>query len=279
MITLRKGADYATVFPWKGASVRDWVVDGNEVLYHNEESFAQPQVKYQGGIPVMFPIFSTAKLDGASSVYYDSKKITLEQHGLARLSQAWRANHINENQVVCYLQSNEETLKLFPYKFEFKYTVTLEDRCLKIEQEVINDDEGMMPFVAGIHPFFNVSHIKNIEVAGIPYGTPYYLQLNSGERDFNAKLNEAFPFGDQEINHHFRFSGQKVRLYDRGNGRCVEILKSKSYPCITVWSEPQNPFVCIEPVSGRRGALETREDLIRLEKGECWKGEILFKLL
>lgn len=279
MITLRNGSDYATIFPWKGASVRDWVVGGESILYHNPESFAQPQVKYQGGIPIMFPIFSTTKLDGASSTFYDSKKINLEQHGLARLSKAWRANHIEENQVICFLQANEESLKLFPYKFEFKYTVTLEDRALRIEQEVINQGKDDMPFVAGIHPFFSVSDIKNMEVAGIPYGTPYYLQLNSGERDFNAKFKEKFPFGEREINHHFKFSGQKVRLYDRGNGRCLEIEKSKEYPCITVWSEPEHPFVCIEPVSGRRGALETREDLIRLKRGESWSGEILFKLL
>jgi galactose mutarotase-like enzyme len=264
----------AIVHPWRGASMSHWEINGRNILYCDNTSFSKPEVKYNGGIPIMFPTFSTTCIDGSSSIHYNGKKIDLPQHGLARLSRNWRANQIEENKVILYLQSSEESLKSYPYDFEFELEYTLNENSLEIKQSIFNPSNETLPFVAGIHPYFAIDDLNSCEVNGIPYGTPYELVLNTGKKDFNAKLKDHFPFGKEETNHHFRYTGNSVTLKDRSKGYSIKLEKSPEYPCLSVWSEPDQPFICLEPNSGRRGAFENRNDLIRINKGEKWSGSI-----
>jgi galactose mutarotase-like enzyme len=274
MIELIHKNSRVKVHPWKGGSVSHWSHEGRDILYCDPNTFQSSAIKYKGGIPVMFPIFSTTCLNGENDISYDGKRISLPQHGFARISKLWRANQTSDNSIVMYLQTSDESFSEFPFAFEFEQHIKLEDNTLKIRQYVNNPGNDPLPFIAGIHPYFKVSDPINCEVNGIPYGTPYYLQLNTGERDYNATLKKNLTLGSSEINHHFRTTIPKVTLKDRATGHQVTIEKSKEYPCITVWSELNEPFICIEPNTGRRGALETRQDLIRLPAGEKWSGEI-----
>jgi galactose mutarotase-like enzyme len=274
MIELKHGNSKLILQPWRGGSISHWNINNREILYCDQKSYQEKNIKYKGGIPVMFPIFSTTCLNGDNKIRYDGKQIDLQQHGFARLSNLWRCNQVADNQINMYLQANTETLASFPFKFEFEQQLTIIENTLNITQKVFNPSKETLPFVSGIHPYFSISDPSNCEINGIPYGSPYYLQLNSGERDFNAKLNQSLPLGKSEINHHFKSSPSKVTLKDRKTGHQITLEKSPEYPCITVWSELNQPFICIEPNTGRRGAFETRENLIRLKPGESWSGKI-----
>ena len=119
---------------------------------------------------------------------------------------------------------------------------------------------------------------RHCEVSGIPVGARHDVRLNSGEKELGAHHAGTLPLGRREVNHHFRPQRGQVRLRDRLTGRDILLEISPSYPCLTVWSLPGEPFVCVEPVSARRGAFETREDLVRLPPGETWKGWLRLRL-
>lgn len=277
MIKLQNKTSSLHLLPYRGGAVSNWKIKQKDILYLDPTTYHSSSIKFQGGIPVMFPIFSTLNLDGSDKLIYDGKKIKLAQHGLARLQSNWKANHNTENEVSLYLMSSEDTLSIFPFPFELEIQYRLGEQHLDIEQTVTNPGTSHLPFIAGFHPFFKVSHPKNCEISGIPYGTPYYLQLNSGERDFHAKYQSSLNLGHEEINHHFRGNFQQLRLRDRLNATDI-LITSSGYPCTTVWSEPHRNFVCIEPNTGRRGAFETRKDLIRLAPKTSWKGKMRFKV-
>jgi len=67
---------------------------------------------------------------------------------------------------------------------------------------------------------------------------------------------------------------RKITLKDRLSTRRIGLHPSGAFPCLTVWSEPGQPFICLEPTSGRRGAFETHENLNVLPAGEEWIGQV-----
>ena len=277
MIVLQNGKAQLGVSPYRGAATCFWKIEGRDIFYVDQPSFKKKDIKFVGGNPAMFPNFSTLGLQGQSQLRYDGKKIQLAQHGLARLSTQWRSDLVTPHQVKLYLTSSVETLKMFPWDFLLEMTYTLGEHSLTLEQKVTNTGNQALPFVVGYHPYFQVSDPKHCELSGLREGQPCYFISNYGPSDYKTHLPYALPLGQAEVNHHFS-SSSIITLTDRLAGRRIVVSPDKNYPCATIWSEPKRPFVCIEPVTGRRGAFETRENLIRLPVGEIWQGRIDMKV-
>lgn len=279
MIQLQNQQSKLSIDPSRGANVNTWTIEGHDIFYVDPISHAQPNVKYVGGNPVMFPIFSTLGLNGESHLLYDGKSINLSQHGLARLSREWKYELIDESSVRLTLCSSAGSLRVFPWEFELTVTYTLLEHQLQLSQSVRNTGTSTLPFVTGFHPYFSVSRASNCEVIGLLEGTPCQKISNHGPDDLNAHLPHRLDLANNEINHHFVSHARHTQLVDRLNGRRIAVRPDKNYPCLTVWSEPQKPFVCLEPVTGRRGAFETRENLIRLAPDELWTGGLEIEVL
>jgi galactose mutarotase-like enzyme len=277
MMILNNGSAQLGVSPYRGAATCFWKINGKDIFYVDQKSLKKKDLKFVGGNPVMFPIFSSLGLNGQTQLRYDGFNIQLPQHGLARLSTEWRSNLNEPNQLSLYLSSSAETLRIFPWDFILEMTYTLGETSLTLEQKVINTGNKTLPFVAGFHPYFQVSDPKHCELSGLREGQPCYFVSNYGPDDMQAHLPSRLPLGTAEVNHHFDNSARTITLKDRLNGRRVSITPH-NYPCATIWSEPGRPFVCIEPVTGRRGAFESRENLVRLPVGECWQGKIVMQV-
>lgn len=279
MIQIKHQQSSLSIDPSRGANATSWTIEGHDIFYVDPISLAQPNVKYVGGNPIMFPIFSTLGLHGESLLRYDGRSIYLSQHGLARLSAKWEHELIGENSVQLTLCSDSSSLQIFPWEFELTVTYTLLERKLQLSQSVRNTGSSTLPFVTGFHPYFSVSRANNCEVIGLVEGTPCQKVSNHGPDDLDHHLPHRLNFSHDEINHHFVSNARHTQLVDRLSGRRIALRPDKNYPCLTVWSEPQKPFVCLEPVTGRRGAFETRENLIRLAPGEIWTGDLEMEVL
>lgn len=274
MITLNHKGARLSLLPFRGANTCSWTIEGRDVLWVDQDSLNAPTIKFAGGNPVMFPIFSTLALKGDSKLHYNGKKIQLEQHGLARLCSHWRPNLVRDDQVILYLDSNKETEAIYPWPFQLRFVYTLEEHSLTLEQEVTNPGKSPLPFVIGFHPYFKVSDPSQCEFIGHFPGRPCIHLDKSGENNYQAHLPHRLPFGKSEVDHHFNEHHNTVRLRDRKLGRTISIETSDEYKSMTIYSVPGKPFVCVEPVTGRRGAFETRENLIRLSPGQVWRGKV-----
>jgi len=88
----------------------------SETLFLN---FAQAKLDgskaIRGGIPVVFPNFGPWKLG--------------PQHGFARIS-SWTVDQKGDDFVIFTLSDNDETRKMWDYKFELRYTVRISDNSL-----------------------------------------------------------------------------------------------------------------------------------------------------
>ena len=221
---------------------------------------------------------------------YDGNEYSLRCHGIARY-RAFQLTDRTATKLTFRLTEDEDSLKEYPFKFEFFIRYELKEATLEISLIVKNTDEKELIFALGGHPGFNV-----------PFGNgafeDYYLEFSEKTKVLFHTLSESkFMTGEKlplPLTEGVRLP-LRHELFDNdaailGN-TCREIsLKSKADPryitvkypdfrYLGVWHTPETdaPFVCIEPWSALRATdgvitdLSAKEDMTRLAPGKTYK--------
>ena len=221
---------------------------------------------------------------------YDGNEYSLRCHGIARY-RAFQLTDRTATKLTFRLTEDEDSLKEYPFKFEFFIRYELKEATLEISFIVKNTDEKELIFALGGHPGFNV-----------PFGNgafeDYYLEFSEKTKVLFHTLSESkFMTGEKlplPLTEGVRLP-LRHELFDNdaailGN-TCREIsLKSKADPrYITVkypdfrylgvrhTPETDAPFVCIEPWSALPATdgvitdLSAKEDMTRLAPGKTYK--------
>lgn len=221
---------------------------------------------------------------------YDGNEYSLRCHGIARY-RAFQLTDRTATKLTFRLTEDEDSLKEYPFKFEFFIRYELKEATLEISFIVKNTDEKELIFALGGHPGFNV-----------PFGNgafeDYYLEFSEKTKVLFHTLSESkFMTGEKlplPLTEGVRLP-LRHELFDNdaailGN-TCREIsLKSKADPryitvkypdfrYLGVWHTPETdaPFVCIEPWSALPATdgvitdLSAKEDMTRLAPGKIYK--------
>ena len=221
---------------------------------------------------------------------YDGNEYSLRCHGIARY-RAFQLTDRTATKLTFRLTEDEDSLKEYPFKFEFFIRYELKEATLEISFIVKNTAEKELIFALGGHPGFNV-----------PFGNgafeDYYLEFSEKTKVLFHTLSESkFMTGEKlplPLTEGVRLP-LRHELFDNdaailGN-TCREIsLKSKADPryitvkypdfrYIGVWHTPETdaPFVCIEPWSALPATdgvitdLSAKEDMTRLAPGKTYK--------
>ncbi|HET8828083.1 MAG TPA: aldose 1-epimerase family protein, partial [Pelobium sp.] len=132
----------------KGAEIHSIInkANGTEYIWQ-----ANPDV-WAFHAPNLFPVVGGLK-DNILNV--EGKQYPLGRHGFAR-HVTYRRIESAPLQAIFEYRYDEETLKAYPYKFEFQVIYHLEEKALRVSYKVINMDEGDIYFSVGAHPAFNV---------------------------------------------------------------------------------------------------------------------------
>lgn len=109
------------------------------------------------------------------------------QHGFARTNK-WTPLDQNRTQSSCTfeLNNNENTLKLWPHKFNLFYTVSLRSEGLHVRFEVQNCDETDFQFTALLHTYFNVESIDSVKIEGLK-GLQFSDKLKNNEKAMESR--------------------------------------------------------------------------------------------
>ena len=157
--------NYIKFCPERGGLITNWISDGNEILYFDEKRFMDKTKSIRGGIPILFPI--CGNLNTSSSVF-GNRYLQLPQHGFARDLQWQYSFNENEKFLCLFLNASKKTKKYYPFDFELRIEVTLKINFLELEITINNKTEHAMPINFGLHPYFNVSDLKNLEFIDNP---------------------------------------------------------------------------------------------------------------
>ena len=102
--------------------------------------------------PILFPIVCSVNND---TYRVDGQAYHLPRHGFARDTEFTVVKQA-ENQVTLALHESEETLKVYPYRFNLAISYRLEGNKIHVIWHVENTDTKEIHFQIGGHPAFNM---------------------------------------------------------------------------------------------------------------------------
>lgn len=241
--------------------------------------------------PVLFPIVGSV-WDKLYRV--DGKVYELGQHGFARDMDFVKVEG-NDTEVFYRLESNEETLKKYPWPFRLEIGYKLKDNAIEVIWRVYNPGAEEMYFQIGAHPAFyypdydpetdergyfsfdrseGLECIRIMEKGCVDAVTKYPLEIPQDGllplRKDTFDVIDTIMLQDSQIG--------RVTLH-RNDGTPWLSLKFTA-PVVGLWSPPTKnaPFICIEPWYGRcdragyTGDYRQKDWVNRLEPGKEFEG-------
>jgi glucose-6-phosphate 1-epimerase len=140
-----------------GGHLVSWIPAGGE-----EQLYVSPTSRYgegqavRGGVPVIFPQFSS--------------RGTLPRHGLVR-TRSWQfvemPNHGQHAQAVLRFVPDDATRAAWPHEFEAEITVSITGQQLDIEFAVTNVGDTPFEFSVALHAYLRTNDVLKAQLEGL----------------------------------------------------------------------------------------------------------------
>ena len=256
---LRKGAELCSV---RSSS-------GTEFMW-------QAEAVWPRHAPNLFPIVGSLI---EHKYTYQGKEHPLMHHGFAR-DLDFNLLHQSEHSACFVLESNDYTFSLYPFRFTFLVTYTLNGRSLEQKYRVINRSGEEMPVSFGGHPAFNATPITDYFIAFSDAEEGYcntlegpYIAETQREviKDGKIVLDRNIFNDDALVFIHPK--SRFVSLQHKHSDYAVKVDISE-FPYLGIWAKPGADYVCIEPWQGLADRVghdqrfENKEGILILGKGE-----------
>jgi galactose mutarotase-like enzyme len=242
---------------------------------HNLEYLWQGDATYWGKkSPVLFPIVGTLK---DNRFDFKDKTYHLPRHGFAR-DRTFIVESQTATTATFLLVSDEGSLKIYPFNFEFRLHYALSDSFLTVTYDVKNTGDGAMYFSVGGHPAFRVPLVDNTDY------TDYFIELNTATTIGRYPLSKdglleltPNPFLDDsdKIPLHPSLFYEDAVVLKHLSAKSMAILSNKTshglrmtfekFPYFGIWAAKNAPFVCLEPWCGISDSVNTTQALTQKE--------------
>jgi galactose mutarotase-like enzyme len=253
-IELVDGAARAEVVPERGAIVSRFDVGGAPILYLDRATLEDPAKNVRGGVPFLFP--TAGRLEGDR---YQGRE--MKQHGFAR-NLPFTVERRDARSVTLSLAASDETRARFPFAFRIELTISVSGRELRIAQRYQNLGAERMPLHVGFHPYFFVPDAEKPRVAIATHATRAFDNVQKRDVPF-----AGFDFTRPEVDLHLHDHGGSASSLRRPGAPTVEIEGSAEFGHWVIWALAGKDFICVEPWSAPRNALNTGEQLLWVAPG------------
>jgi galactose mutarotase-like enzyme len=213
---------------------------------------------WAGRAPILFPIVGV--LVGAN-YRLGSKTYSLPRHGFAR-NRVFSLESANPSAAVFRLSDDEETLRVYPFRFNLDIRFELSGCTLSVTATIRNRGDEAMPASFGYHPAFRWP---------LPYGQPraaHFIEFAADEPDPVRRLDSAgllmpdrqpTPIVQRRLMLQDSLFENDALILDRVRSRSVVYgsaagprlqVSFADAPYLGIWSKPRAHFICIEPWHG-----------------------------
>lgn len=203
--------------------------------------------------PVLFPIVGTLK---NNSYTFESKEYQLPRHGFAR-DLEFKIVHQTENEVTFSLSSDENTEKLFPFKFELQLHYILIDATLKLSYSVKNLDNKTIPFSIGAHPAFAIP--SDFEKYSLKFEHQETLKSYTLENDLISEKTFEIELENKNLPLSYSLFANDALIFKTLKSKYITIIENENpivkisfsdFENLGIWTKPNAKFICMEPWLG-----------------------------
>lgn len=226
--------------------------------------------------PNLFPIIGCLK---NNEYFFNNQRYTMPKHGFIRHNKDIELIFQTDNKLVFSLKYSHELLKLFPFKFEFLISYTLNENSIEINYTVKNLDDKTMYFSLGGHPALKCPLYEDEKYSDYSLvfekdetSKSYVLNLQTGlvtdqtktafDTENTIRLrpdlfnNDALIFKD--------LKSRKVSLVSKANGE-IACVTYRDFNYLGLWAKPNANYICIEPWLGIADSENTTQALTKKE--------------
>jgi galactose mutarotase-like enzyme len=250
---------------------------GTEYLWQGKSE------RWEGKSPVLFPIIASVENDQycvGDNMYH------LGLHGFA-MHKEFRLTEKEQGSLRFSLDFDEDTLKVYPYKFTLDVAYVLKDNSIQTIYAVTNVDDKPIWFCLGGHPTFACPLDKNLDF------TDYHLKFEQKETAPRHLMTgplmngETEPFLDNQdeipLNKDL-FRENAIILKDL-RSKWIDLRSSKDskqvrlsiegFPHLGIFSyaeSEKDKYICVEPwhgipgVKGKEKEMKDKEGVICLRQ-------------
>lgn len=227
----------------------EFIWDGNEEYWYGQS-------------PILFPIIGRLLDD---KYRLNGCEYTMPKHGIVRKKPFTLVESTNDS--LTFVQTDdEESINIYPYKFELKVKFTLTDNGLVVDHTVTNKSDSVMYYSFGAHPAFNCEIGDYLEFNKDTALTTERIDHDSIliEEKFPVDMNDNKVIITKDIFNDdalilSNYNSDIVTLKSNNHNRQIK-FNFKS-PLLGVWAKPGAPYVCIEPWWGVNDNYDKKDDL------------------
>jgi galactose mutarotase-like enzyme len=256
---------------------------------------ADPEV-WGSHAPVLFPIIGMLK-DGETEI--DGKAYRIPKHGMVRRNDKLELFNHSEDRITFRMCWSEETLKSYPYKFDFRVSYRLRNEHVIVYHEVQNHGDEPMYFCLGGHPAFRVplhdhqaydahflrfEHDETAESNTVTKAGTIRRATRPVPWENGNILPLAHDLFEEDALVLRNLNSPSVVLESRITGPILKVDYA-GWTHLGIWAKPNGDFVCIEPWMGLAdyedsdGQFINKEGIVMLAAGETYEMSYDIKIL
>lgn len=256
----------------RGAELKSLTCNGTEYIWQSHAEV------WPASCPLLFPICGGLKDD---KYRLNGKEYTLAKHGYARFK-TFTVESQSDDSAVFLSTEDEETLTMFPFRYELRVEYRLSGSSLEIAYRVNNNSDETMYFSIGSH-----------EGYATPEGIEDYDVIFPEKETLSARLLNGNLLGDQYVpvlkdsnvlplyDKYFTvdalvfttLQSRSATLRNRKTGKAIRVdFPGKDY--FLLWHKHGAGFICMEPWTGipdtihSTGEITEKETITALNAGE-----------
>lgn len=265
----------AELFSLKNKHDKEYIWEGNPAFWGKHS-------------PVLFPIVGTLK---NNTYTINNISYHLPRHGFARDMEFNLVSKTDESAVFS-IQSNDKTIKIYPFEFELQIIYTLIDSQLDIKYKVINKTNSKMPFSIGAHPAIALS--ENFENYTLEFEKKEALKYSLLENDLISNKTKQLETKEGQIQLNYSLFENDALIFKSLESNSLTISENNipyvkvdfyDFPSLGIWTKENAPFICIEPWFGysdtpeNSGKLFEKEGILILEANQTFNSKFSIEIL
>lgn len=235
--------------------------------------------------PLLFPTIGNLR-NGTTLI--GGEKYEMARHGFCKESEFQVVEH-SEDKLVFLLESNEETLKSYPFRFQLYLTYTVNGSSLTMDYKVVNLDDKKMYYHIGAHPGFMLpigegesikdcilEFEKEEEFVSYEYDLEH-MEFNADRKVTQKAEGKVLPLNNAMFEQDAIFfentNSHEVSFVNKHSG-CGVTMKYPDFVSIAFWTVIGSPFLCLEPWNGSATFhqdtenFEEKRGILSLEPGK-----------